>query len=466
MDIMQGKKINHFWRFLLCSMYFTCINHSAAQPVPGGPIEGLTASELAFFNEGLDAFKQVESVQGTEPGARDGGLGPRFNLNSCAGCHSHPVVGGTSPPMNPQVSVATQFGAKNVIPFFVKINGPVREARFVLKPSGERDGGVHNLYVITGRSDAVGCNISQPDFEFQRRSKNIVFRIPTPLFGAGLIEAIPDSTILANATNNLELKKQLGIAGHVNHVRLAGGENRSGNDGTISRFGWKAQNKSLLMFSGEAYNVEQGVSNELFPSERDETQGCVFNSTPEDHTRLDASTPLETPSDIELFASFMRFLAPLESLPMTPSAKHGSQLFLSVGCSQCHTPTMQTGKSSIPALSNQPVNLFSDLMLHAMGPKLADKIVQGDADVDEFRTAPLWGLSRRLFFLHDGRTNDLTQAILEHASTSNDPNCQNNQQGRGSDGISCSSEANGVIQNFNSLGESDKQDLLNFLLSL
>src|SRR6202035_2167787 len=146
------------------------------------------------------------------------------------------------------------------VPWFITAKGPVREARFVHSPDGTGDGEVHDLFVITGRADAVGCNIAQPDFlpagdplSGKGGNPNIIFRIPTPVFGAGLIEGIPDSAILVNMKADASLKAGLGIHGHPN-AHLSGNANRSANDGTMTRFGWKAQNKSLLMFAGEAYN--------------------------------------------------------------------------------------------------------------------------------------------------------------------------------------------------------------------
>ena len=163
------------------------------------------------------------------------------------------------------------------MPSFIKLNGPIREARFQNNPDGSPDGGVHALFVISGRIDgtgnASGCNAVQEDFEKQVRDKNIIFRIPTPMFGAGLIEMIKDSTLVANLAANAHTKSQLGISGRLN---------RNGNDGTVSRFGWKAQNQSLLLFSGEAYNVEMGITNELFQSERDENPTCQFATVPND----------------------------------------------------------------------------------------------------------------------------------------------------------------------------------------
>src|SRR3984957_5563502 len=392
----------------------------------GGPLQGLTADETAFFLDGQARFAEIEVVN---KGANNG-LGPRFNSNQCFSCHSQPDAGGSSPAKNPLPEVASLNGARNTVPWFITPNGPIREARFK-KSSGAADGEVHDLFVITGRSDAPGCNIAQFDFlpagnplTGRGGNSNIIFRIPTPMFGAGLIEAIPASTILTNMQANARQKKALGISGHAN-AHLSGNVNRSANDGTITRFGWKAQNKSLLIFAGEAYNVEMGITNELFPQERDETAGCLFNATPEDTLNF-APTPKagSNPntailSDIEAFADFVRMLAPPTPAPDTPSSVKGRAAFIKVGCAECHTPSFTTGKriasgsstSPSAALSSQTANLFSDLLVHHMGRGLADGITQGGAGPDEFRTAPLWGVGQRLFFLHDGRTTNLVTAI-------------------------------------------------------
>jgi len=426
----------------------------------GAPLQGLTADETAFFQDGQARFADVEVVTK----GSNNGLGPRFNSNQCLSCHSQPDAGGSSPAQNPLIAVATLNGAKNTVPWFITQNGPIREARFKRSANGASDGEVHNLFVITGRTDAPGCNIVQPDFlpagdplTGQGGNSNIIFRIPTPLFGAGLIEAIPDSAILANMQSNASEKSALGISGHAN-AHLSGNVNRSANDGTITRFGWKAQNKSLLMFAGEAYNVEMGITNQLFPQERDETLGCLFNATPEDTLNF-TPTPATTGnsntaviSDIEAFANFMRMLAP--PAPATPSSENGRATFARIGCVHCHTPSFTTGakiasgSSTSPsaALSNQTANLYSDLLVHHMGKRLADGITQGGAGPDEFRTAPLWGVGQRIFLLHDGRTTNLVEAIRDHQS----------------DG----SEANEVIKRFNRLTTQEQQDVIDFLRSL
>lgn len=415
----------------------------------GDMLSGLTPLQQRVFEVGREAFQDVGSVHGTIPNTEKG-LGPRFNLDSCAGCHVHPGIGGSSPAVNPQIEVAKKEGAHNVIPPFITVDGPIREARFKRNPDGTPDGGVHALFTITGRNDAPGCGIQQPDFPSAVTRQNVVFRIPTPLFGAGLIEAIDDDAILANLQAHGGRKHSLGIRGRAN--RISGQPNTSGNDGTVTRFGWKAQNKSLEIFSGEAYNVEQGITNDLFPQERDEAQGCRSNGTPESSTNYEVGNPLDVPSDVVKFAVFIRFLAPPTPAPDTDTVIRGRKLFEDVGCVLCHTPTMHTGNVAVAALRDKPVNLYSDLGLHNMGPGLADDISQGQAAGDEFRTAPLWGLGKRIFFLHDGRTKDLLEAIQAHASHGAGPYRP--------------SEANQVVGQFNRLNEIDKQHVLNFLRGL
>jgi len=429
----------------------------------GGPLQGLTADETAFFLDGQARFAETEVVAN----GSNNGLGPRFNSNQCFSCHSQPNMGGTSPAKNPLPEVAALNGAKNTVPWFIVPNGPVREARFK-KSNGTADGAVHDIFVITGRTDAAGCNIAQFDFlpagnplTGQGGNPNIIFRIPTPVFGAGLIEAIPDSAILANQQANASAKSQLGIHGHAN-AHLSGNVNLSANDGTITRFGWKAQNKSLLMFAGEAYNVEMGISNQLFPQERDETPSCLFTPTPNDNLNF-TTTPSTTSSgvsnpavisDIEGFANFMRMLAPPTPVPPTPSSEKGRDTFARIGCVHCHTPSLTTGKmiasgsstSPSAALSNQTANLYSDLLVHHMGKGLADGITQGGAGPDEFRTAPLWGVGQRVFFLHDGRTTNLVEAIRDHKSKG--------------------SEAYKVIEHFKRLSTQEQQEIIDFLRSL
>jgi CxxC motif-containing protein (DUF1111 family) len=433
----------------------------------GGPLPNLVAGGKGFFTAATSFFTQVNSVTGSindgaALGAPNGGpgLGPRYNLNQCSGCHAQPAVGGTSPKVNPEVAVATLDGAKNVLPPFVTRDGPVREARFVLNPDGTPDGFVHELFVITGRPDAHGCNITQPNFAGEVAANNVVLRIPTPVFGLGLVEGISDLGLTTTFNSNAALKSQLGVSGHFNI---------NPDDGTITRFGWKAQDKSLLHFSGIAYNVEIGVTNELFPNKVDiETiPSCQFNPLPEDMSIFGTADPVSPPSGstasdfstgIVNFATFMRLLAPptpaqAAVFPPTSAAMalaaRGSIVFDNIGCQACHVKQQTTaanGLAFLNASGSVTLNPFSDFAVHNMGYGLADRVTQGNANGQEFRTAPLWGVGQRIFFLHDGRTNDLLEAILAHASPQ--------------------SEANAVINNFKMLAAQDKQALLDFLRSL
>ena len=403
----------------------------------GGFYPTLNAAEQTAFGNGIAQFIEDEPVSDVPQG--NGGLGPGFNSTSCGSCHSQPATLGSSPSPsspqvpqeNPQIAAAAEMGARNTIPSFITSNGPVREARFILRPDGTPDGGVHNLFSIAGRMDAPGCNLRQPDFAAQLAANNVIFRIPTPLFGLGLVENTPDSVLKANLASTAGQRQGLGIGGTFN---------LSGNDGTIMKFGWKAQNKSLTMFAGEAYNVEIGITNDVMPNERNAVQGCVFNATPEDsHSQAGGS-------DIDAFVDAMRLSAPATPAPSTSDIEAGRQAFEKVGCVLCHSQTLTTAQSFNTGMSYVQYHPFSDFALHHMGNNLADGINQGMATGDEFRTAPLWGIGQRLFFLHDGRTSDLLDAINQHAS-----------QG---------SEANQVVRGFHGLSSTEQQSVLNFLRSL
>jgi CxxC motif-containing protein (DUF1111 family) len=424
---------------------------------------------LSFFTDGQTRFQAVETVSNSA----NVGLGPRFNSNSCSSCHAQPAVGGTGAATNPQFSFTSNGVAPgNTLPSFITATGPTLEARFpyFFNSNGSvnfnsPNGGVETLFTVTGRSDAGTCNSStalpQPSFATAVSEGNIIFRIPTPTFGAGLIENLDDSTLLNNqVTNN---NNYLGISGAFNH---------NGNDGTISRFGWKAQNKSLHIFAGEAYNVEMGISNLLFPQDRplpgeDGAGGtgstglvssCLNLSGggyPED-TSNPGSTGTAILDDVSAFANFMRFLSPpppggvvLNGQTVSASTiSTGASLFVSTGCSVCHNPTVGTTQASgfTSSLNKVAVNAYSDIEIHHMGTGLADNVSQGGAGGDQFRTAPLWGLGQRIFLLHDGRTTNLITAIQDHASHG--------------------SEATIVEEQFFELSTTQQQDILDFLRSL
>jgi CxxC motif-containing protein (DUF1111 family) len=481
------KKLLAIAGVLLVSASLTYPGAALSQTDPGvrgGPINGqLGATQssplplpsvnanaptgiLDFFDNGLGRFQEVEVVSG----GVNNGLGPRFNLNSCSGCHAQPAVGGSSPPSNPEFQIIAQgiaSGSTNTLPSFITAHGPTLEVRFPFFANSNGtpnrnapNGGVEDVFTVSGRADAGGCNLQQPNFQQALQTNNVIFRIPTPTFGLGLIENIDDSTLMANQQ-----------AQAANSFGIGGAFNRNGNDGTIARYGWKAQNKSLLLFAGEAYNVEMGITNEIFSQERplpqeEQDNGLPANCLnlsghgyPEDATNFkvasnadQAAQNAQVPSDIVLFAEFMRLLAPPVPSQNAPggaeSIANGLSLFKAVGCSTCHTPAIRsTQPSNITAsLSNAMVTAYSDLEIHHMGTALADNVSQGGAGGDQFRTAPLWGLGQRIFFLHDGRTTNLLTAIAAHRSNG--------------------SEATQVAENFASLSAARQQEVLNFLRSL
>jgi hypothetical protein len=516
---MLNKQPTMLRRLFLAALLFgaassMCLaqkDHGVRQGPPGAgaPLKNLTDIEMSMFREGLQRAVQLEGVcddcsdltlgsltdltkANLVTQTNSSGLGVRFNGDQCTACHNQPTLGGSGgfmvpnpqdppsqhlPPENPMFRLIPQRkGAKNSVPSFITQYGPIREVRFAKKPNGAPDGGVHQLFTVLGRSDVFPpgephtCTaeaLPPTDFETQFKNGNAHFRIPLQLFGLGILDGIQDREILGRHKASEETREALGIHGI---------PNRSGNDGTITRFGWKAQNKSIMIFAGEAYNVEMGVTNDLFPQATDESPACTADkSEPNDIFRSDFSddrnqgfrNPLHELPDWQMFAIFMRFLDAPQPVPFSASALHGQQLFGTepsnpgIGCFACHTPTMVTpARSETEALQSLTAHPYSDLLIHHMGRGLADDITQGLATGDMFRTTPLWGVGQRIFFLHDGRTNDLLKAIEAHHSHGSDCDDPSHSTCYGP------SEANAVINRFNELSESDKQAILDFLRSL
>lgn len=469
---------------------------SATDPGPrggaanaGGPAPGLGADYTALFSAARARFQAIYSVSGGLAGEDGVGLGPTFNGNSCASCHAQPDTGGSSPHPtlgqvrrpNPQVALAALDrlpGGNEVVPPFITANGPIREARFIARSNQTftaLDGTVHALFTIAGRIDAPTCALAQPDFSQQLANGNVIFRIPTPLFGLGLVENTPETTFRTNLAANSAAKAALGIRGILN----------TSDDGAVTRFGWKAHGKSLLIVAAEHANVELGLSNEGSPNERSTDPGCALNPTPEDftHVRLPNGSPTGTASDISSdvvnFAAFARFSAPATPMTSTASQLNGQALFAAVGCNLCHSTDLTTGASTFPGQSHVTYKPYSDFALHHMGATLADGVVEGAAGPDMFRTAPLWGVGQRVFFLHDGRAGPNSGGLLDAIRTHFSPGtvCATSEsfQRFQANGIpflpftssrSCGSEANGVIAKFDALSPQQQQDLLNFLRSL
>lgn len=332
----------------------------------GDPLPGLTGQQLDAFAEGKDEFTDIETVQD--------GLGPIFNRNSCAACHAVPAIGGSSD------IFVTRFG----------------------RASGQTFDPLTSL----GGSLLQSMAINPIALEHVPSQANVTaHRQSTPLFGLGLVEAIPDATIL----RGVRTVAADGVAGRASMVvDVASGRTR------VGRFGWKAQQATLLAFAGDAYLNEMGITNRLFPNENapngNTTLLARLDTVRDPEDVVDRSTGK---AGIDRLADFMRFLGPPPSQGMNVSRTFGAKIFLDTGCASCHTPMMTTGTSTISALNSKSVWLYSDLLLHDMGT-LADGIGQAPASPKEMKTAPLWGLRESGPYLHDGRAPDIDTAIKEH----------------------------------------------------
>jgi CxxC motif-containing protein (DUF1111 family) len=338
----------------------------AAAPVLGGALTDLDAANLQAFLVGKQEFEAIETPEG--------GLGPIFNGRSCVECHSMGGSGGAS-----AVKV-TRFG---------------RFANGRFDPLDSLGGSLLQQFAIH----------PQAQERVPAQANVVALRLATPVFGAGLIEAIPDQDILMNA----QRRQPDGIRGQASMVTdVVSGQTR------VGRFGWKAQQATLLAFSADAYVNEMGVTSRFFPKENAPNGNAALLARFDKVADVeDGVDPVTGKSDVDHAADFMRFLAPPAPLRLTQSASAGSRVFQQMQCAACHLPVMFTGPNSVAALSNKPVALFSDLLLHDMG-SLGDGIEQGTAKPKAMRTAPLWGLRVRGPFLHDGRARTVAEAIRAH----------------------------------------------------
>ena len=339
----------------------------------GDPLPGLTRTQTDAFTTGLDEFTTAEDAAG--------GLGPIFNEVSCVACHSAPAAGGSG------VQTVTRFG---------------QTAGGHFDPLAELGGSLLQAKAID--PDALESVPPEANVTALRQS--------TPLFGLGLIEAIPDATIERLAAR----PAHDGISGKAAHITdIVSGEER------VGRFGWKAQQATLLAFAADAYRNEMGITNRFFPTENapngDAAKLAKWDKVADPEDEVDAATGR---GDIDTAADFMRLLGPPPQRPATPAAMAGAGVFRQLGCDGCHQPVLVTGRSDIPALNLKLVPLFSDLLLHDMGA-LGDGIAQADAGEKEFRTAPLWGLRASAPYLHDGRASTVDEAIRAHDGEAANP---------------------------------------------
>jgi CxxC motif-containing protein (DUF1111 family) len=334
------------------------------------PLAGLTTAQLDRFNRGRTVFSRVFDAQS--------GLGPSFNSASCANCHEEPSVGGFGDDLDEDVethvSVVTAAGCSDLASF----GGAVIQHHTT---------DLFQDYYPGYLTEAMPA----------QAEGHIAHRTTPALFGFGLLEAIPASTIIALANRNAATDGP--VKGRANVV-----------NGQLLRFGRKATDPTLLGFNAGAFQNEMGITTNLAAAEQSLAGVSPF---PFDIT-IDPIVGAElSDDDLALATDFVRFLRPPPQGKASAQANDGRELFSSVGCASCHVPSLRTGPSAIAALNNVKVEAFTDLLLHDMGPGLAD-ICRGTAGPSEFRTEPLMGLRFREHFLHDARSTTLEDAIAQH----------------------------------------------------
>ncbi len=347
----------------------------AVTPTLGGPLRGLDAAELARFSAGLTEFEGVETIED--------GLGPVFNEAACVTCHTAPT-GGT------MGRAETRFG---------------RTAAGGFDPLAELGGSLLQDHAIGPVTTPAGSHTFVPE-GVPAAATVTARRITTPLFGLGLVDAVPDALLLALA--RLEAHYAPSTAGTPNMVT----EIRTGAR-RVGRFGWKAQVPTLHQFAGDAYLNEMGITNPEFPAEnapQGDAGALAFNPAPGLN---------DDGGGVDRFFDFMALLGAPPRGPRSVQTEIGALVFRQIGCANCHAPTLVTGASPVGALSHKAFQPYSDFLLHDMGA-LGDGIVQGTATGRSMRTAPLWGLSARPTFLHDGRASTPEAAILAHAGQGSD----------------------------------------------
>lgn len=353
---------------LLAALTAAC--QPAGPPVagePGTPLPGLNEAETTRFHAGLVMFNKIFSPEE--------GLGPAFNENQCSACHTVPAAGGTTG--FERITKATRHGGPGACDLLSDEGG--ENVRVKATPL-LRAAGVERESIPAGATEVARF-------------------LPPFLFGLGLVEAVPDEVIVARA--DPDDKDGDGISGRA----------ARGPDGRLTRFGRKADVATLEDFTRSALIHEMGLTSRH--SDRDHVNGAEPppGTDPVAEPEVDAVI-------VDLLTDFTRFLAPTaavapQSKQQADTIEAGRRLFTRAGCASCHTPTMRTGPSDVAALSNRTVQLYSDLLLHDMGPELSNTCAY-DAAPEEIRTTLLMGLQHRRFFMHDGRAFDLREAILEH----------------------------------------------------
>jgi CxxC motif-containing protein (DUF1111 family) len=392
----------------------------------GQPVPGLTSEEDRTFAVGNNFFNDnwVTAPASTE--ARDG-LGPLFNAQSCSSCHfrdgraqppadrddpelgllvrlSVPVGSGSAERLEPHPTLGDQLQDRAIRG--VPVEGEL-EITTVDRPGRFGDGTPYTL--AEPRYEIVGA-----DGEPVAGDLLISPRIAPAMFGVGLLENVPDDVLLG--LEDPDDEDGDGVSGRVNRVEDPGGA--AGGDGAgavIGRFGWKAGVPTVEDQNSRALQGDIGITSSQRPD-----QPCT---APEAECR-EAPTggdPEIEDERLDQITFYTRTLAvPARRGAGGRETTRGQDLFGEMGCASCHVDELRTGPADVEALDEQVIRPYTDLLLHDMGPGLADERPDGDATGREWRTPPLWGIglvetvNGHTRFLHDGRARDLTEAVLWH----------------------------------------------------
>jgi len=333
---------------------------------PGDPLPWVTATERQRFELGAAQF-DVEFEDET-------GLGPMFNEVSCAECHEEPASGGSGDEIEVHATATLAGGACDEL---TALGGPVYQT--FSGPSL-----ISLLRRLHVEKEPVPPSAS-----------SVGLRTSGPVFGLGLLDAVPDATLLALA--DPYDRNRDGISGRANLTA----------DGRVGRFGRKAVVASLRAFNDGAFRDEMGITSAAIP-----TEGS-FGGYPLVPNSDRVPDPEIGEAALDLTDAFVRLLAPVAPLDLTRQARDGRNLFSRINCSGCHVPSLKTGDNPVAALRYREVGAYTDLLLHDMGPELAD-ICRPGAAPSEFRTQPLMGLRLLPHFMHDGRALTVTDAIQAH----------------------------------------------------
>lgn len=407
----------------------------------GNSARNLTNEQRRVFEIGDSFFTQNWVTAPSSTNARDG-LGPLLNAQSCSSCHLRDGRG-TPETNEPGLLLRLSVPGDNG-PEPDPVYGGQLQDRSILGIDPE--GTVRTVYVDESGEYADGTTytLRRPVHEIEDLAYGplsvdvqVSARLAPPVFGAGLLEAIPEEAILSVSDPGDEDGD--GVSGRPNYVT-----NVETGESALGRFGWKANVPTVAQQVSGAFLGDIGITSELQPEE---------NCTIPQQACLDAPNGGSPEIESDLFAavvSYNKTLAvPARRNLDDPDVVAGADLFLEIGCALCHQPRHETGSSDIEALANQTIYPYTDLLIHDMGPGLADGRPDGLATGDEWRTAPLWGLglndvvNGHEFYLHDGRARSVEEAIIWH----------------GGEAASAQSE-------FRSLSSGQRQQLLDFLESL